>query len=54
MPKKKNPKYYLVLCKGRNYTYGAFPYSKEGKRSAEAFVKKASKSQEEELYIEAK
>jgi len=54
MPKTKNPKYYLVLSKSRNYTYGAFPYSKEGKKKAEAFVRKTSKSQKEELYIEAK
>ena len=49
--KKKEPKYYLVLSKSRNYTYGAFPYTKEGRRDAEAFVKKSSKAQKEELYI---
>ena len=54
MPKAKTPKYYLVLSKGRKYTYGAFPYSKEGKKKAEAFVKKNSKPETEELYIEVK
>jgi hypothetical protein len=50
MSKKKNPKYYLVLSKSRNYTYGAFPYTKEGKRNAEAFIRK-SKKEGEELYL---
>ncbi len=54
MPKTKTPKYYLVLSKSRKYTYGAFPYSEEGKKKAEAFVRKTSKTQNEELYIEAK
>jgi len=51
MARKKSPKYYLVLSKSRNYTYGAFPYTTEGKKKAEAFIKKTSKAQTEELYI---
>ena len=51
MPKKKTPKYYLVLSKSRKYTYGAFPYSEEGKKDAEIFLKKESKRANEELYL---
>ncbi len=51
MPKNKNPKYYLVLSKSRNYTYGAFPHTEEGKKRAESFVKTESKKVNEELYL---
>jgi len=51
MPKSKTPKYYLVLSKSRNYTYGAFPYSAEGKKQAERFLRSESKKSNEELYL---
>lgn len=51
MPKNKTPKYYLVLSKHRNYTYGAFPYSEDGKKQAERFLRKESKKANEELYL---
>ena len=51
MPNKKTPKYYLVLSKKRNYTYGAFPHSPEGKKKAEQFIKQVSVEKEEELYL---
>jgi hypothetical protein len=51
MPKSKTPKYYLVLSKSRNYTYGAFPYSVEGKKQAERFLRSESKKSNEELYL---
>lgn len=54
MPKKKSPKYYLVLSKSRNYTYGAFPHTKEGKEKAESFAKATSKKVDEELYVKEK
>lgn len=54
MSKKKNPKYYLVLSKSRNYTYGAFPHTEEGKRKAENFAKVTSKKVKEELYVQEK
>jgi len=56
MPRKKtdSKKYYLVLSKSKNYTFGAFPYTEEGRKKAEAFVKKTSKQKNEELYIQAK
>ena len=51
MPKNKTPKYYLVLSKNRNYTYGAFPYNEDGKKQAERFLRKESKKANEELYL---
>jgi hypothetical protein len=54
MPKNKSPKYYLVLSKSRNYTYGAFPHTTEGKKNAEDFIRQNSKKFREELYIKAK
>ena len=54
MPKKKKPKYYLVLSRSRNYTYGAFPHTEEGKKDAERFAKLTSKKVEEELYVQEK
>ena len=53
MPKKKTPKYYLVLSKSKNYTHGAFPYTREGKQKAEEFIKLSSGEKNEELYIKA-
>ena len=54
MPKNKTPKYYLVLSKRRNYTYGAFPHSPEGKKKAEKFIEQFSKERDEELYLTEK
>ena len=54
MSKKRNPKYYLVLSKSRNYTYGAFPHTEEGKKKAETFAKLTSKKVNEELYVKEK
>ena len=54
MPKNKSPKYYLVLSKSRNYTYGAFPYNEDGKKEAEKFLRKESKKSNEELYLTEK
>ena len=53
-PKKKRKRKkncYVVLSKERNYRYGAFPYTEEGFKMAEEFVKKIKKSNGEELYI---
>ena len=55
MKKNKNQKkYYLVLSKSRNYTYGAFPYTEEGKKLADSFAKKVGKEKNEPLYVAAK
>ena len=51
---KKNPKYYLVLSKSRNYTYGAFPHTEEGKKNAETYAVAMSKKVAEELYVQEK
>jgi hypothetical protein len=31
MPKLKREKFYMIISNKNNYTYGAFPYTKEGK-----------------------
>ncbi len=51
--KKASKKMYIVKSIGRNYTYGAFPYTDEGKASAEKFVIKMSKDRQEQLEIKA-
>lgn len=54
MKKKKSvtlhERFYLVLSKESNYTHGAFPFSKEGLKSARSLVKTKS-TREEKLYI---
>lgn len=45
---------YLVLAESNNYTQGAFPYTEEGKRMAEEFVKKARTKTRESFYITEK
>lgn len=47
---KKN-KFYLVLSKNSNYTYGAFPFSPEGLKTAKKFIKDKNKTANEPLYI---
>jgi len=55
MPRNKAAKkYYLVLSRDRNYTYGAFPHTAEGEKKAKAFAKKISKERNEELYVAEK
>ena len=55
MPRKKSKKkYYLVLSRNRNYTYGAFPYTEEGKEQADSFAKRVGKEKNEPLYVTAK
>jgi len=45
---RKKQKYYLVLSKEKNYRYGVFPYSEEGKLQAEKFIQQNKK---EDLYL---
>ncbi len=47
---KKN-KFYLVLSRSSNYTYGAFPFSPEGLKIAKKFIKDKTKTVNESLYI---
>tara|TARA_Y100000593_G_scaffold56456_2_gene105326 strand:- start:8519 stop:8686 length:168 start_codon:yes stop_codon:yes gene_type:complete len=51
---KSAKKYYLVLSKDRNYTYGAFPHTKQGEKDAKAFAKRISKERNEDLYVTEK
>lgn len=38
MPKTKKQKFYMVISKKNNYTYGAFPYTKQGKEDAKHYI----------------
>ena len=49
--RRKKNKMYVVLSKEKNYRYGAFPYSEEGKKDAEKFIKEMRKIKKENLYI---
>ena len=54
MPKKSDDKkFYLVVSKDRGYNYGAFPFTPEGRRKAEALVEK-KRLDGEELEIKEK
>ena len=54
MPRKsRKKKFYLVVSKDRGYKYGAFPYTPDGKKKAEALVKK-KKKEGEDLEIQEK
>lgn len=54
MRKKKETslrkRFYLVLSKHSNYTHGAFPFSKEGLKSAKSFIK-GKENLNEKYYI---
>ncbi len=43
---------YVVKSTSNNYTYGAFPYTEEGKSNAERFIKKVYKEKKEKLEIQ--
>ena len=49
--KKNSKKMYIVKSIRRNYTYGAFPYTDEGKIDAEKFAKRMSKDRKEQLEV---
>jgi len=40
MPKLKREKFYVVIS--NNYTYGAFPHTKEGKAAAKNYIQEKS------------
>jgi hypothetical protein len=42
MPKTKKQKFYMVISQKNNYTYGAFPYTKQGKEDAKAYIENKS------------
>lgn len=51
--KKRKKKYYLIVGKRKDYRYGAFPFTEEGKKLAEKYLKKIQNSKNE-LYITSK
>ena len=50
--KKKSNQVYLVLSQRGNRLFGAFPYSDEGLKDAEKYVRKISKERKEKFKIE--
>jgi hypothetical protein len=51
--KKRKKKYYLIVGKRKDYRYGAFPFSEEGRELAEKHLKKIQNSKKE-LHIISK
>tara|TARA_Y100000310_G_scaffold115162_1_gene113683 strand:+ start:978 stop:1136 length:159 start_codon:yes stop_codon:yes gene_type:complete len=52
MPKKE--KIILVLSEAKNYLFGAFDNTEEGKEAAEKYAKKVGKKQKIKLYLKIK
>tara|TARA_R100000234_G_C4977333_1_gene169095 strand:- start:678 stop:845 length:168 start_codon:yes stop_codon:yes gene_type:complete len=52
MPKsKKSKKYYLIESATRKWSYGAFPHTEEGLKSAKQYMKNLQKNTKEKLEI---
>jgi hypothetical protein len=52
-PKRKSLKRcYLVLSKKKKHRYGAFPYTKEGYKRAEEYVKTLKKEHKEDFIVQ--
>lgn len=45
----KKDKCYVIVSKASKYIQGAFPYTDEGKKRAEQYLKKINKSKEYEI-----
>ena len=54
MPKVKKLKYYAVYSKKDNFFHGAFPLTKEGFKSAKAYISKIAPKNKKNYYIEKK
>jgi len=49
--KTKQSKVYLVLSERNNYLFGAFPFSDEGLKQAEAYAKKIGRKNKENYFV---
>ena len=49
--KTKQSKVYLVLSEKNNHLFGAFPFSDEGLKEAEAYAKKITKKNKEKYFV---
>ena len=47
----KRKKYYLVVSKSTQHTYGAFNYTPEGFNEAEKYIRKISKVDKTDVFI---
>ena len=49
--KTKQSKVYLVLSERNNHLFGAFPFSDEGLKQAEAYAKKIARKNKENYFV---
>ena len=54
MPKVKKTKYYAIYSKNDNFLHGVFPLSKNGLKSAKAYIVKIAPKNQKNYYIEKK
>jgi hypothetical protein len=54
MPKVKRSKYYAIYSKNDKFLHGVFPLSKDGLKSAKAYLIKISPKNRNNFYIEKK
>ncbi len=45
----KKDKCYIIVSKKNKYVQGAFPYTEEGRKKAEKYLKKINKNKEYEI-----
>jgi hypothetical protein len=50
-PKTRQGKVYLVLSERNNHLFGAFPFSDEGFKQAEAYAQKITKKNKEKYFV---
>ena len=49
--KTKQSKVYLVLSERNNHLFGAFPFSEEGLKQAQAYAKKIGRKNKENYFV---
>jgi hypothetical protein len=49
--KTKQSKVYLVLSERNNHLFGAFPFTDEGFKQAEAYAKKITRKNKEKYFV---
>jgi len=49
--KIKQSKVYLVLSEKNNHLFGAFPFSEDGLKEAEAYAKKITRKNKEKYFV---
>ena len=49
--RKSSKKCYIVICKKRKHTYGAFPFTEEGLKKAKKYCKTLKKEHKEDFVV---